>query len=111
MKVRRFWLEKVESAWRRRSVLWLSGVRRAGKTCLSRSIPDVEYFDCELPRVRRMMDDPETFLDDLRSRRIVLDEVHRLANPSDWSGDTSVEFVNLRGLIARLAIRHGIVEA
>lgn len=30
-----------------------------------------------------MMDDPEGFLGDRRGRRIVLDEVHRLANPSE----------------------------
>lgn len=30
-----------------------------------------------------MMEDPEGFLDGLRDKRIVLDEVHRLANPSE----------------------------
>jgi len=64
-------------------VLWLAGVRRAGKTCLSQGLSQVEYFDCELPRVRRMMDDPEAFLDQLRGRRVVLDEIHRLAHPSE----------------------------
>lgn len=80
---RTFWQEQVERRWRKRSVLWLSGVRRAGKTCLARSLPGVEYFDCELPRVRRAMDDPEQFLHSLGGRRIVLDEIHRLANPSE----------------------------
>jgi hypothetical protein len=83
MVQREFWLERLERAWRTRSVLWLAGVRRAGKTCLCRSLDDVEYFDCELPRTRRQMDDPEGFLGELRGRRIVLDEVHRLANPSE----------------------------
>jgi len=64
-------------------VLWLAGVRRAGKTCLCQSLDDIEYFDCELPRTRRLLDDPEGFLEELRGRRIVLDEVHRLANPSE----------------------------
>jgi predicted AAA+ superfamily ATPase len=58
-------------------------VRRAGKTVLCQSIPDVEYFDCELPRVRRLMEDPQEFLQGLRGKRIVLDEVHRLPNPSE----------------------------
>jgi hypothetical protein len=49
----------------------------------ARILPDIEYFDCELPRVRRMMEDPEDFLDGLRGRRIVLDEIHRLPNPSE----------------------------
>lgn len=82
MKIRTFWLDQVEQAWNRRSVLWLSGVRRVGKTTLCHSLSRTEYFDCELPRVRRMMEDPQSFLDGLRGTRIVLDEVHRLANPS-----------------------------
>jgi uncharacterized protein len=80
---RHFWLDKLEAAWKRRSVLWLSGVRRAGKTVLSQSLPDTEYFDCELPRVRRMLDDPEGFLRDMGEKTIVLDEIHRLENPSE----------------------------
>ena len=83
MVQRHFWLQLIERAWRERSVVWLAGVRRVGKTCLSQSLPDTEYFDCELPRVRWMMEDPQGFLDSLRGRRIVLDEIHRLSNPSE----------------------------
>jgi predicted AAA+ superfamily ATPase len=79
---RRFWMEKIESAWGEKSVIWLSGVRRAGKTFLSQSLPDVEYFDCELPSTRRMMEDPEAFLSGLAGKRVALDEIHRLENPS-----------------------------
>ncbi len=63
-------------------MVWLSGVRRAGKTFLCRSLPDVEILDCELPSDRRRLEDPERFLESVRGRRIVLDEVHRLADPS-----------------------------
>ncbi len=83
MVKRRFWLERIEQEWRRRSILWLRGVRRAGKTWLAQSLTSVEYFDCELPRVRRAMEDPEAFLHGLRGKRVVLDEVHRLPNPSE----------------------------
>jgi len=83
MVQRHFWLDLIEQAWRTRSVIWLSGVRRVGKTCLCQTLPRAEYFDCELPRVRRMLMDPQSFLDDLRGRRIVLDEIHRLPNPSE----------------------------
>jgi predicted AAA+ superfamily ATPase len=83
MVERRWWLARIEAEWRRRRIVWLRGVRRVGKTSLARSLPDVEYFDCELPRVRRAMNDPEAFLSGLRGRRIVLDEVHRLPNPSE----------------------------
>src|ERR1019366_4590646 len=80
---RRFWQHLLEQAWRERSVIWLSGVRRVGKTCLCQSLPHVEYLDCELPRVRRMMEEPEGFLDGFGNQSIVLDEIHRLQNPSE----------------------------
>ena len=80
---RRYWKDLIEESWEKRSVLWLSGVRRVGKTCLCQSIPDIEYFDCELPRHRREMDDPELFLERHKNKRIVLDEIHRLRNPSE----------------------------
>lgn len=83
MVQRRSWKKRLEQAWRERSVVWLAGVRRVGKTCLCRSLENVVYHDCELPRTRRTLEDPEAFLDDLRGRRVVLDEIHRLANASE----------------------------
>ena len=83
MQPRPFWIQQVESLWKRRSILWLPGVRRVGKTTLTQSLRNVEYFDCELPRQRRAMEDPEAFLDSLKGKRIVLDEIHRLRNPSE----------------------------
>ena len=80
---RTYWLEKIEEAWRSRSIVWLAGVRRSGKTCLCQTLPNTEYFDCELPRVRRLMEDPQDFLDSLGKGRFVLDEIHRLQNPSE----------------------------
>ena len=83
MVKRQFWLNRIETAWERRSVVWLSGVRRVGKTCLCQTLPNIAYFDCELPRVRRLMEDPQGFLDSIKNGRIVLDEIHRLPNPSE----------------------------
>ncbi len=80
---RQFWHSRIETAWKHRSIVWLSGVRRVGKTCLCQTLPNIEYFDCELPRVRRLMEDPQAFLDSIDNSRIVLDEVHRLPNPSE----------------------------
>ena len=84
MKKRTFWIRQIARAWEKRSVIWLSGVRRVGKTFLSQSLADVEYFDCELPRVRVMLEDAEGFLRPLRGRTIILDEIHRLQNPSEF---------------------------
>ena len=63
--------------------MWLTGVRRVGKSVLCRAIPGVDYYDCELPRTRRLLDDPEGFLEERRGRAIVLDEIHRLSNPAE----------------------------
>jgi hypothetical protein len=83
MVLRKWWLERIKDAWKERSVIWLSGVRRVGKTFLCRSIQDIEYFDCELPRVRRILEDPQSLLEDLKGKTIILDEIHRLPNPSE----------------------------
>jgi len=83
MVARQFWIEKVEESWKKRNILWLSGVRRVGKTCLGMSLQNVTYLDCELPSTRRALEDPEAFLDAHRGQRLVLDEVHRLQNPSE----------------------------
>ncbi len=80
---RLLWTERIENAWRRRSIVWLVGVRRVGKTVLCQALNEIEYLDCELPSVRRSLEDPESFLRSVRGKRVVLDEVHRLADPSE----------------------------
>lgn len=84
MRDRPFWLQKLQDAWGERSVVWLMGVRRAGKTVLAKSVPDSEYFDCELPSVRRQLSDPEAFLGERRGATVVLDEIHRLPDAAEF---------------------------
>ena len=57
-------------------------MRRVGKTCLTQSLADVEYFDCDDVAVRAGMSQPMQFLERLRGKRVVFDEVHRLNDPS-----------------------------
>lgn len=84
MPTRTFWLSELERAFETRSLVWLAGVRRVGKTTLARSLPEARYFDCELVRVRRALEDPELFWRDQPAGSVVvLDEVHRLMNPSE----------------------------
>jgi predicted AAA+ superfamily ATPase len=78
---RTFWIQQIEQMFEKRSVIWLYGVRRAGKTFLCKSIPDVLYFDCEIPEVRRRVED-EVFLRGVKNKTIALDEIHRLKDPS-----------------------------
>lgn len=83
MVKRNAWLLRLETAWKKRSLIWLNGVRRAGKTSLCQSLENIEYFDCELPSHRFQMADPESFLKSMRQKRVVIDEIHRLQNPSE----------------------------
>jgi hypothetical protein len=95
---RPYWTDRVERAWERRSVVWLVGVRRAGKTVLCQSLPDVEYLDCELPSVRSTLADPEGFLRSVTGKRVVLDEVHRLPDPSELLKIAADHFPDVRVL-------------
>jgi len=72
-------MDRIEQAWEHRSLVWLTGVRRSGKTTLALGLLEVEYFDCDVPSTRLALEDPEAFLASVRGRRVVLDEVHRLA--------------------------------
>lgn len=96
---RGFWVERIEQAWRERPVLWLTGVRRVGKTTLVRELADTAYFDCELPRVRRQIEeDPEGFLAQASAPRLIFDEVHRVDQPSELLKIAADHFPNLRVL-------------
>ena len=80
---RPYWIEKLEAAWLKRPIIWLSGVRRVGKTILASLVPDSRYINCDLPSEVRGMTDPELFLDKFaKGSRIILDEIHRLDDPS-----------------------------
>jgi len=80
---RPLWLDKIKQAWKRRSIVWLSGVRRVGKTTLANMLPDAVYMNCDLPSVVRSLEDPELFLSGQPTDKVlILDEVHRLDDPS-----------------------------
>lgn len=81
--IRPFWQKRIEETWAKRSIIWLMGIRRVGKTSLCQSLPNIVYFDCELPSVRNAMKDPEAFLDTHDGKTLVIDEIHRLENPSE----------------------------
>jgi len=41
---RPFWRQRIEDAWREAPIVWLCGVRRAGKTTLARELGDGACF-------------------------------------------------------------------
>lgn len=83
MIARPFWLDRVAKLWRQKSLVWLSGVRRVGKTTLCRLISNGRYFNCDLPSIRRQLADPEVFLGQHAAESpLLLDEVHRIDDPA-----------------------------
>jgi hypothetical protein len=80
---RPFWIAQIESAWKEKSIVWLMGLRRVGKTSLCQSLDDVEYLDCETLSTRKTLDDSERFLAKMRGKRVALDEIHLLERPSE----------------------------
>ncbi|MGZ6254508.1 MAG: ATP-binding protein [Candidatus Chromulinivorax sp.] len=80
---REFWKNRIEQAWKKKTIIWLMGVRRIGKTSLCKSLENAEYFDCETARVRSLLVDYELFLEQQKGKRIILDEIHMLPNPSE----------------------------
>lgn len=83
MIIRSFWINKIKEAWLKRPIVWLSGVRRVGKTTLAKMFEDAVYLNCDLPSVVRMLVDPEAYYDNMQENAvIVFDEVHRIEDPS-----------------------------
>jgi len=80
---RTFWIKRIQEAWEKRPIVWLSGVRRVGKTTIARMFPKAAYQNCDLPSVVRQLVDPEPFYDSLDKGAVVIfDEIHRLEDPS-----------------------------
>jgi len=80
---RPLWLERLHQAWAKRSIVWLSGVRRVGKTTIARMLPSAVHMNCDLPSVVRALEEPELFFENQTPESIlVLDEVHHLDDPS-----------------------------
>jgi uncharacterized protein len=80
---RPFWLRRITKIWEKRPIVWLSGVRRVGKTTLASMLPQAVFQNCDLPSVSRGLEDPEHFFDKLdRKATVIFDEIHRLKDPS-----------------------------
>jgi predicted AAA+ superfamily ATPase len=96
---RPLWLERVRQAWTQRSVVWLSGVRRVGKTTIARMLPEAVYLNCDLPSAVRALEDPELFLSAQAADAVlVFDEVLRLIDPSRLLKIAADEYPHLKVL-------------
>ena len=81
---RPFWLSRLEAGWREAPIVWLSGVRRCGKTTIAKSLGEDRalYLNCDLAAVEDMVRDPVLFYRNCGKEMVVFDEVHQLRDPS-----------------------------
>ncbi len=81
---RPFWQERIQRAWQEAPIVWLCGVRRAGKTTLARQLGDESslYMNCDLPSTEDRVRDPEMFYRSCEKPVIIFDEVHQLRDPA-----------------------------
>jgi hypothetical protein len=82
MITRPIWLARLDRAWTRAPIAWLSGVRRSGKTTLATAFGEADYLNCDLPSTAARLANPESFFGAVRAPIVVLDEVHQLQDPS-----------------------------
>ncbi len=79
------WKQRVQDAWKEAPIVWLSGVRRSGKTTLAHSlgkVDDLLYVNCDLPTTEDRVRDPELFFRSCEMPMVVFDEIHQLRDPS-----------------------------
>lgn len=94
---RNFWVNKIQDAWKSRPIVWLSGVRRVGKTSIAKMLPDTKFLNCDLPSVVRRLEDPESFFKSQTNESIIVfDEIHRLQDPSNLLKIAADEFSHLK---------------
>jgi predicted AAA+ superfamily ATPase len=97
MILRTFWVNKIKAAWQVRPIVWLSGVRRVGKTTLSKMLEQILYLNCDLPSTWRRLQDPESFYNSVYENDLIdFDEIHRLDDPSNLLKIAADEFPNLQ---------------
>lgn len=79
---RAFWNKKIIEAWTKSPIVWLAGVRRSGKTTLSKSFTEASYFNCDLLSVQDETKNPEQFYKNNKSKVYIFDEIHQLPEAS-----------------------------
>jgi predicted AAA+ superfamily ATPase len=95
---RPLWRTRLAQAWSQASIVWLTGVRRAGKSVLARSVDGAVFVNCDLPSSAERLRDPEGFFAGLKEPVVVLDEVHQLSDPSRVLKIAADEFPRLKVL-------------
>ncbi len=79
------WKKRIWDAWKEAPIVWLSGVRRSGKTTLVHDLDaseKIQYVNCDLPVTEDRVRDPELFFKSCERPVVIFDEIHQLSDPS-----------------------------
>ena len=79
---RPYWHQRVQDLWDKSPIVWLAGVRRAGKSTFIKSYKNALYFNCDLPSVQEEVANPELFFKNNRAKIYIFDEIHQLPEAS-----------------------------
>lgn len=79
---RPYWNKIINETFKKMPIVWLAGVRRAGKTTLIKSFKEANYFNCDLPSVQEDIRNPEQFYKAHKSKFYIFDEIHQLEEAS-----------------------------
>lgn len=95
---RPFWQKRIADAWGEAPIVWLCGVRRAGKTTLARQLGEDRtlYMNCDLPDVEDRVRDPLRFFRSCEKEVLIFDEIHQLRDPARLLKVGADEFPQLK---------------
>ncbi|MBX3734826.1 MAG: ATP-binding protein [Verrucomicrobiae bacterium] len=95
---RPFWQQRIADAWGEAPIVWLCGVRRAGKTTLARQLGEDRtlYMNCDLPEVEDQVRDPLRFFRSCEKEVAIFDEIHQLRDPARLLKVGADEFPRLK---------------
>jgi len=112
---RRFWLSRISEAWQRHSIVSVIGARGVGKTKLALAAADSkmparawpgggpDFLDCSAPAVRELLARPEAFLKSVSGRTLIVDQIGRLGNASEFLELAAYRFPEVRILATAAA--------
>jgi predicted AAA+ superfamily ATPase len=95
---RPYWENLLLESWSKKSIVWLAGVRRTGKTTLGKSLDGFSYFNCDDTEIQENLKNPKLFLKSIKTKGIVLDEIHQIENASQLLKIAADEFSKLKVL-------------
>ncbi len=96
MVQRHYWIDRITTSWSKRSIVWLAGVRRSGKSTLMKSLAHASFFNCDDSDIQEKMQHETEFLNSVKTPVLILDEIHQLDNASELLKIAADDFPKLK---------------